>query len=143
MGRVFRPATHGDVPALTALAGELGYPSTAPEVAARLERLLERPEHRVLVAEEDGTVLGWLHVQESHSLASDPCALVVGMVVTARARRTGLGSALLARAEDWARKRELGAIRLRSRVEREDAHEFYRKLGYRETKRQVQFRKEL
>lgn len=143
MGRLFRPATPDDVPALTELAGELGYPSTTAAVAARLEDLLARPEHLVLVAEESGEVRGWIHAQESRSLAGDPCALVTGLVVAERARRAGLGRALLARAEDWARARELGAVRLRSRLQRHDAHAFYTSLGYRETKRQVQFRKEL
>jgi GNAT superfamily N-acetyltransferase len=58
-------------------------------------------------------------------------------------RRRGLGRGLLERAEDWARARGLGAVRVRSRLERADAHAFYTRLGYRETKRQVQFRKEL
>ncbi|MEQ1894970.1 MAG: GNAT family N-acetyltransferase [Planctomycetota bacterium] len=143
MGIVFREARAQDLVAVARLAGELGHPLAASELAPRLERVLGDPEHALLVADEDGVVLGWLHVLEFHALTSSPSALVVGFVVAAAARGRGLGRALLTQAEAWARARGLVRMRLRARRERTAAHGFYRALGYRVHGKQLQFRKEL
>jgi len=97
----------------------------------------------VFVAEQEGELLGWVHVQEFLSLASDPAGLVTGLVVDPAARRRGLGRGLMEAAEGWARARGLATLRLRARVERTGAHAFYRRLGFELAKEQLQFRKDL
>ena len=47
------------------------------------------------------------------------------------------------KAEAWARKQGCGSVRLHSNVLRARAHAFYERLGYRLTKLQKAFRKEL
>jgi ribosomal protein S18 acetylase RimI-like enzyme len=143
MGIVFRPARSADAAGLVGLVEELGYPAPTAAVAERLARLLERVDQAVFLAEEEGEIRGWIHVQEFHALASDPTGLVTGLVVDRAARRRGLGRALMGMAEDWARARGLASLRLRARAARTDAHAFYRGLGYELAKRQLQFRKEL
>ncbi len=145
MGIVFRPARLVDAERLVGLVEELGYPTPLEGVRARLARLLARQDQAVFVAEEEdgGVLLGWVHVQEFLSLASDPTGLVTGMVVDPAARRQGIGRSLMGRAEDWARARGLVALRLRSRVARSSAHDFYVRLGFRCAKQQLQFHKEL
>lgn len=158
MGIAFRRARPGDAPGLTGLVEELGYPSTARALGLRLERLLGEPDQAVFVAERvpdgpgaagetpgaaPGELLGWVHVQEFLSLASDPSGLVTGLVVTGEQRGRGLGRGLMAAAEAWARARGLASMRLRARVARGEAHAFYRHLGYTLAKKQLQFRKAL
>jgi len=143
MGSLFRPAVAADRAALAALAGELDHPVLPETLASRLAYLVEDPHQAVLVVEVDGAVLGWLHVQEFHSLTSAPTALVVGLVVAEAARGQGLGAGLLAAAESWARGRGLTSVRLRARRERRAAHGFYLAQGYRVHGRQLQFRKQL
>ena len=143
MGILFRAAAAGDRAALAALAGELGHPVEPDELGARLARFEHDPRHALFVAERDGRVLGWLHLQEFHALTSAPTALVVGLVVAAGARGQGIGGGLLATGEDWARARGLGGMRLRARRERREAHAFYRAHGYRVHGKQLQFRKPL
>jgi GNAT superfamily N-acetyltransferase len=145
MGIAFRPAREGDATALVGLVEELGYPSAPATLAVRLARLLAAPGHAVFVAEDDDAheLLGWLHAQESLSLADEPVALVSGLVVTASARGRGLGRGLMAEAESWARARGLVSMRLRARARRREAHAFYRRLGFSLAKKQLQFRKEL
>jgi GNAT superfamily N-acetyltransferase len=53
------------------------------------------------------------------------------------------GAALLAQAEEWARKRNVRTIRLRSNVVRERAHLFYLGEGYERIKTSHVFQKEL
>jgi ribosomal protein S18 acetylase RimI-like enzyme len=143
MGIAFRPGRAEDAERLLGLVEELGYPSAPEAIRARLGRLLREPDQAVFVAEEGGELLGWVHVQEFLSLASDSSALVTGLVVDPAARRRGIGRGLVAEAEGWARARGLGSLRLRARAARTGAHDFYRRLGFTVVKRQVQFRKDL
>jgi PhnO protein len=143
MGIEFRPARRADAIGLVPLVEELGYPAPLERVAARLALLASAPDQALFVAEEDGTLRGWIHVQAFLSLASDPAGLVTGLVVDPGVRRRGVGRALLTLAEDWARARGLASLRLRSQAMRHEAHAFYVRQGYEVVKTQLQFRKEL
>lgn len=52
------------------------------------------------------------------------------LYVDARARRRGLGAALVARVEQWARDHGAGAVMLWSDTRFTDAHRLYARLGY-------------
>ena len=73
----------------------------------------------------------------------DAGAEIQGRVVAERHRGTGVGRALVARAEAWAAERGPGVIRVRSRSTRTGAHEFYGALGYEVVKTSVASRKRL
>ncbi len=143
MGISFRRAARTDCPGLVGLIGELGYPSSLASVQQRLGAILEREEHALFVAQDGNRLAGWVHVQEFHSLASERCALISGLVVHEHARRSGIGRGLVECAEGWARERGLRSLRLRARESRTGAHAFYGRLGFQPSKTQVQFRKEL
>lgn len=145
MGIAFRPACSADASELVGLVEELGYPATPEALARRLTQVLGAPGHVVFVAQDadSGAILGWIHAQESLSLAADPIALVSGLVVDAEVRGRGLGRGLVRAVEGWARTRGLRSLRLRARRKRRGAHAFYRRLGFELAKEQLQFRKEL
>ena len=133
-----------DAKRIAALAGQLGYPSTSAQVRRRIERIRRDPSHRALVAEnDDGQVVGWVHIFISRLLESDPCAEIGGLVVDERHRSSGIGRLLMRRAESWARARRCRTVRLRSNVIRKEAHAFYLHLGYRIIKTQHAFEKKL
>lgn len=138
-----RPLAAADLPAVRDLAGELGYEATLGEMAERLPPLEHSPSHAVLVAEEAGSVAGWIHVEASHALIHAPCAEIVSLVVDGGRRSRGIGALLLRAAEAWARSRGLKRIRVRCRVEREDAHRFYGREGFALEKTQRVFTKSL
>jgi GNAT superfamily N-acetyltransferase len=139
-----RPAAARDAAAIARLAGELGYPSTAEEVRARLAAIEKDPYHATFVAAVAGEeVIGWIHMSQVHSLASEPRAEIVNLVVDSRSRSAGAGRLLVERGEEWARERGLAAIGVRSNIVRERAHAFYLRLGYTVTKSQKIFRKAL
>src|SRR6266545_3923401 len=94
-----RPARKEDAPAIAALVTQLGYDAVPGEVAERLARLLMKSDHRFVVAEADGRLLGWVHVELSESVDSDAFALIAGLVVDRSHRRQGVGAALMAEAE--------------------------------------------
>jgi GNAT superfamily N-acetyltransferase len=139
-----RPLTRRDAAAAGALSGDLGYPADPGVMETRLGAILAEPDHAVFGAEgEDGSLLGWVHVCFRLLLIDPPSALVEGLVVASETRRGGVGRALMAAAENWARDRGAQAVRLRSGAPRADAHAFYRALGYREGKAALGFEKGL
>ena len=136
-----RPMVGGDARAAAALSGELGYPAAERDVADRWETLAARGDHAVFVADEDGQIAGWVHVHDDWTLETGHTAELMGLVVTEARRGAGVGRALVAEAERWARTQGCPRLRIRSNIVREDAHRFYEALGYARVKRQEVFDK--
>ena len=138
-----RPASQGDAPAIATLVTQLGYDASPRDVADRLSRLLARADQRFIVAEAQGRVVGWVHVQVAESVDTGVFAHVAGLVVDRAHRRQGIGAALMAAAEAWAHQQGCPVIRLRSSSTRTPAHRFYEGLGYANVKTQYSFVKPL
>ena len=137
-----RRAHTGDAATLAALAGALGYPATESQMRVRLAEAGDSTRHGIFVGELE-SVVGWVHVSVTLSLESGDSAEIRGLVVDEAYRSGGIGGALVSAAEQWARERGHTRIRVRTNVARERTQQFYRKLGYRSTKRQEVFDKEL
>lgn len=123
----------GDAARAAALAGELGYGGASAElIAARLAAVAGRPDHAVWVSPSDGgdDLLGLIHAQQMDRIISDPYVEILHLVVAARARRGGVGRALVARVLAWAGERGVDRVRVRSNIVRPEAHDFYRALGF-------------
>lgn len=139
-----RRAKHDDAARIAELSGQLGYPSTAAQIAHRLRRLKPAAQHVVFVADSPGSgVTGWLHVSVAHLVDSETRAEINALVVAEGQRSLGAGARLLEAAEEWARRHGCGSINLRSNVIRERAHKFYECQGYEHYKSQKAFRKAL
>jgi GNAT superfamily N-acetyltransferase len=138
-----RSAEPGDVDVIVRLSTQLGYPTTTTEVASRLEAAGASGSHAVLVAEAEGEVAGWVHVHDSLLIQAPPGAELSGIIVDEGSRGGGVGRALLAAAEEWARSRGHDIIRIRSRTTRHHAHRFYTSAGYDEIKTSLVFEKRL
>jgi len=132
-----------DAGAVANLATQLGYPSSEVQLAERIARVLGREEAAAMVAEDAGNVVAWVHVELRRTLVADQHAQVMALVVDERCRGRGIGAALMAEAERWARKRGANAVRVASRTTREEARRFYERQGYRLTKTSNWFEKEL
>lgn len=141
---IIRPARSGDAAEIAELSGQLGYPVSAGEMSARLSRALSDPDYFVSVAEDaDGPLLGWIGAEYRFLLEIGEEVEIVGLVVRQGARRLGVGKALLAAAEEFARSRGLKSIRVRSNAMRIDSHPFYERMGYERVKTQHCYRKPL
>lgn len=136
-----REATAADAAALAALCTQLGYPAQPGEAVERLAAL--GPAGIVLVAEENGAVLGWIHVCGIQFFQSPPFAEIGGLVVDEAARGKGVGRLLVAAAVRRAAEQGYGKLRVRSNVIREDAHRFYEREGFRRVKTQAVFDRKL
>lgn len=138
-----RLAEDQDAAVLSELAGQLGYPSSAAEILARVRQFRTLTDHAVLVAEADGRVVGWLHAQVRRSLELPEHAEITGMVVDEGHRGRGIGAELVRAAEAWTRRQGLPFLKVKSNVVRERTHAFYLKLGFTVNKTQMVFKKEL
>lgn len=137
-----RRATLEDVPDITRLSHQWGYPVEAETVRQRLAGLLGRSDHLVLVADA-ASLAGWVAAERRRTLAFDTRVELTGLVVDERHRREGIGRALLAAVEAWAAGQGIDTVFLRSNIVRPEAHDFYPGLGYRRIKTQHVYVKSL
>lgn len=126
-----RPATAVDAAALVELLDQLGYPDTGPFIGRRVAQLLVHPDALLLVAEQDGRVLGVisLHFVPQLARAGDFCRISY-LCVAEQARGLGIGALLEQRAVQEAQRRGCARIELHSAARRVDAHRFYARQGY-------------
>lgn len=125
-----RPPLPGDAPALAALAGELGYPTTAEALLGRLASLHPTDAAVIVSTDADDVPTGWCHVEMRRTLVEPMSALIAGLVIGEGHRSAGIGAALLGAAEAWATARGCRRMVVATRVTRERAHRFYAREGY-------------
>ena len=128
-----------DIQAAAALLTALDKSLTPSVLRSRLAKLSGNADHRVWVFEEQGIVVGVAHAFVRPALEK-PCEVVVQSIAVDPARRNaGIGRALMAEAERWARAQGFASIALHTR----NAAPFYRKLGYGEVAAPTLMRKVL
>jgi ribosomal protein S18 acetylase RimI-like enzyme len=147
MDYTIRPATIDDYDALGAIYAEveLLHRTALPQIFRApdgpvlsreyFEAGLADEEFAWLVAERAGELLGFVTVRvvqapERPILLPRRYAEVNNLAVHAPYRQSGVGRALLKRAEQWAAERGLGEIELNVWEFNQGAIEFYEKLGY-------------
>jgi GNAT superfamily N-acetyltransferase len=131
-----RLAVPGDWAAVADLLVELGRgvaAGTGNDPTHRLQFAghIRRIENVTLVAALDGEVVGVIDMEYHQRLGDHrPQASVHDLVVTERARGAGVGHALLARAEELARRRGCFRMALVTARWRGDAIAFYERQGW-------------
>jgi N-acetylglutamate synthase-like GNAT family acetyltransferase len=138
-----RLATPTDAGRIIELCIQLGYKVVRENVRERIQRIMNKGDTVAFVAEEDGFVNGWIQATIKTTIESGEFAEIMGLVVDESARGKGIGKSLVRKAEEWARKSGQKSIRVRTNVVRVQTHDFYRNLGFEETKKQVVFEKGL
>ncbi|WP_226362447.1 GNAT family N-acetyltransferase [Pseudonocardia sp. ICBG1142] len=138
---VLRRATARDVPAVVALLADdpLGAARETPDdLAPYLAAFAEvdgDPRHLLLVADDEGTVVGTLQLTLLPGLARRGAlrARIEAVRVAASRRGDGLGATMVRYAVDEARRRGAVLVQLTSDRSRTDAHRFYERLGFTRT----------
>lgn len=139
-----REARAEDAQALARLnREEMGYDYPTDKTKEKLSLLLESGKDKILVAELDGAVVGYVHLNDYDVLYMDHMKNIMGIAVSSSCRRMGIGGKLLSAAEDWARETGADGVRLVSGESRTGAHAFYRSLGYSGNKKQLNLKKKL
>lgn len=128
---IIRKARLSDSSQLAELSTVLGYPVESEILRSRIKRILSREDHHLLVGEsQPGEVAGWIHAAEQDILESGRSCEIFGLVVAANQRGRGVGRQLIERVEQWAIKRGLRRLSVRSNVSRTESHPFYERLGF-------------
>ena len=125
-----RSATPEDAERIAALFTDEGYPSGPSDIVDRLARF-DSEHSRVIVAEHDGEVLGFVAV---HALPrfehSDRIIRIMALVVDAGERGRGIGRLLMEEAERLGRDLDAAFAEVTAGHHRPDARRLYEELGY-------------
>ena len=144
-----RPARSEDLPAISRLAAALmrmhhRFDSRRFMLIEPVEdgyqrffsRELERDAARILVAEEEGRIVGYaygtLEARNWNDLL-DACGKLNDLYVDAGARRRGIARALVEAVFAWFRERKAPRVVLLTAWQNADAHAFFEALGFRRT----------
>lgn len=126
-----RRATLEDAAAMAVLSEQLGYPVSDADMRTRLETMLADVKHHcVLVTAKHDSLTGWIHVTRVDRLELPAHGEIAALVVAERQRGQGIGAQLVTAAIRWTRDLGLTRLTVRSRVERDDAHRFYKRMGF-------------
>ena len=120
----------------------LGYECTDELIETNLKNLRADRE-RVFVAVYEGRTVGFIHVEKYSVLYIEPMANILGIAVDEHLRHRSIGTLLIKAGETWAKEQGITAMRLNSGAGRKGAHQFYRALGYEDSKQQYRFLKKL
>jgi len=132
-----RQARRDDFEQVTSLLEELGRPAVTPQTEADCRAVYEGqimdPDAHHIVAEHDGEVVAFASVHFRTRL-NHPTEEVwmPDLIVTERARRRGIGRALLEEAEQRGRDRGCHMLQLESAYFRAEAHHMYRQFKMRD-----------
>jgi aminoglycoside 6'-N-acetyltransferase I len=124
------------------------FPDEPPEEIERgMRETLVNPRAAVfLAARDDGSPCGFVEVRErsyAEGCEASPVAYIEGWYVDPDVRRRGVGRALLAAAEDWARAEGHSEIASDALIDNVVSHRAHVRSGYTEVVRVVTFRKTL
>jgi GNAT superfamily N-acetyltransferase len=129
---IVRRAEPADSAAIAVCLAALGYATPSSLVADKLSTLLDGSSDTVFVAEATST--GIVGVVSVHLVplfhAPGNLARLTALAVVPGHQRKGVGRALVAAAEAFAWPRDCRRVEVTSGDHREDAHTFYRALGY-------------
>jgi aminoglycoside 3-N-acetyltransferase I len=125
-----RPARPADAEAIATLFTDEGYPAGPSDIVVRLERFASS-HARVLVAEHDGALLGFIALYALPRFEHDDWIVrILALVVDAGARERGVGRSLMAEAERVGREIGAAFIELTAGHHRPEARQLYESLGY-------------
>ena len=138
---IIRRAVEDDLSEILALYKELtgiysDVNSEDPEAAkSRWQAVCADDRQHVLAAEVDGKIVGTLNLTIVPNLGhgGQPWAAIDNVVVSASQRGQGIGETLIAEAGKIAKARNCYKIILSSNLARTRAHDFYRRLGWKES----------
>jgi ribosomal protein S18 acetylase RimI-like enzyme len=125
-----RPADADDADRIAELFTDEGYPAGPSDIVARLERF-SSAHSRVIVAEHDGAILGFIAVHALPRFEHDDRILrILALVVDAGARERGVGRALMAEAERIGAELDAAFVEITAGHHRPEARQLYEALGY-------------
>lgn len=128
-----RCANINDIPGLSPLLAQLGYPCDLEDLGKRFLRFLNNPGYGIAVCEMSNEIVGLVAWSKSDLFVSDKVRFhIEGLVVAEKSRGMGIGKKLMAFVEEIATQHAPAIVDLTSGLRRakDGSHEFYKRLGY-------------
>jgi len=97
----------------------------------------------IIIAENNSIIVGYAFLTVVDFLGLDSYVEVQSILVDKSVHRSGIGKELMNYAETWANNCGYKKIMLSSRIQLENAHKFYKSLGYSVSKQSYFFSKDL
>ena len=126
------------------------WPDDLEEHRAAAERFFAGHRHEpaevLLAVDDEGRAIGFAELSIRNivdSCTTDRVAYLEGWYVEPSVRRQGVGASLIAEAERWAVDQGCKEFGSDSLIENETSHLAHRALGFEETGRVINFRKDL
>lgn len=139
-----RLAEGKDAERIAVLCDLLGYSATPQQIKQRVEQIQDQKTHVVYVATgANDYVVGWAHAHTCDLIIIPNQALLFGLVVDEDYRHAGIGRKLMQYIEQWAALVGCEGIIVRSNIKRTEAHIFYERIGYTNTKQSMTFYKKI
>jgi ribosomal protein S18 acetylase RimI-like enzyme len=134
---IIRKAKMLDLDSLKILLEQLGYDKPTEWFYKKLENYLNSNLYEILVAEDDGKILGFVMLIIYESFVFDKCMHIETLIIDKNCRGKGIGGKLMAGAEEIAKKEYCNLIELitLNKRKKDGTHNFYEKLGYRDQER--------
>lgn len=135
----FRDAVEADLPEIVRLLADDRFgrgrerdETPLPECYARGFRAMLAQGGRLILAEQDGAVVGCLQFNVLHGVSQQgqSRAQVEGVRVDSARRGGGIGAALMRHVMEEARAAGCGVMQLTTRTDRTEAQGFYARLGF-------------
>jgi ribosomal protein S18 acetylase RimI-like enzyme len=137
---LFRKATRTDLPAIVRMLADDDLGSQRERVENPLlasynyafDQISNDPNHELIVAEQNGEVIGTLHLMflPSLSFQGGLRAQVESVRVDKRFQSQGIGSEMMKWTMERAKQRGAHVVQLTTHKTRVDAHRFYERLGF-------------
>ena len=121
------------------LSEQLGYALSLEEIEANIREVGLTENSCSFVAIVDERIVGWIHAFKAVLIESKPYIEIGGLVVDEKHRGMGIGRKLCKRIIEWSKEKGADEIRVRSNIKREEAHQFYKALGFSDLKQQRVF----
>jgi len=122
-----------DIPSLSLLTNELGYPTSEKEMSERMASITKNKHYKTVVATIGEQILGYMGLYQCFFWEQNGHFVrIQALVVKHEYRKMGIGRLLIGVAEDWAK--EIGAVLVvlncGNKTERDAAHQFYPSMGF-------------
>lgn len=138
MTMTLRPARRDEVPAIVAMLADDGLGRGREAVASptiyydAFDEMAKEPNNRLLVAEQDGALVGTLQITFIRGLSRKGArrAQIEAVRVASTHRGRGLGREIFVAAIALARQEGCSLVQLTTDKARGDAHRFYARLGF-------------
>ncbi len=134
-----RAAKVEDFGCITRLSNQFGYMGEPGKTKERLSEIIARNDNCAFVATENGIVIGWIHGAYTLRIQSGSYVEIGGLVIDENCRRKGIGRLLVQEVTEWTKLTKGSIIRVKCNSIRNESHQFYISIGFKEVKEQKVF----